>query len=55
MDVQKHVPPRSDSRHCRATAPGCLIENGRRERLPYKILRVTISETMDAQKHILPL
>ena len=22
MDVQKHVPPRRDSRHCRATASG---------------------------------
>ena len=28
-------------RHCRATAPGCLIKNGRRERLPYKILKTT--------------
>ena len=28
-------------RHCRATAPGCLIKKGRRERLPYKILKTT--------------
>src|SRR6476659_8921236 len=26
-------------RHCRATAPGCLIRKGRRERRPYKILK----------------
>ena len=55
MDVQKRLPPRSDLRHCRATAPRCLIENGRRERLPYKILCVTISETMDVQRHVPPL
>jgi hypothetical protein len=29
-------------RHCRATAPGCLIRKGRRVRLPNKFLTLSL-------------